>query len=294
MIEAPTTTLLLQVEGLTVTHNTAKKDAGVQLVRKVSFALDKGQSLGIVGASGSGKTLLCMSLLGVLPAQMHVSGQATFDGQALIGRGEKGWGHIRGRGISLIPQDASTAYAPFFTLGRQILPCLRQQLAIGAKEARELACESLASLRMPDPEATLDKYPHQLSGGMLQRCMIATALALGPRVIIADEPATALDVLAQQDVIDELQKVREQTGAALVFISHDLALVRAMAGTILVMRSGEAVEYGPADAILHSPRHTYTQYLLRARRSMNGGCKASNKAADRANRREPPEEVAYA
>ena len=254
---------LLDVRGLGIFFRT---DAGeVQATRDVSFSLRRGERLGIVGESGCGKTVTGLSLLGLLPrAQSRVVGEVLFDGRDLLKLGAREMRAVRGRRISMIFQEPMSALDPVFTIGQQIGETLRAHRGMGKKEARERAIEALAQVGIPLPSRRVDEYPHQLSGGMRQRAMIAIALVCEPQILIADEPTTVLDVTIQAQIIDLLFDLSARTGTALLFITHDLGVIAETCTRMLTMYAGEVVEDSPVDSALERPRHPYTSGLLRS------------------------------
>ncbi len=252
---------LLTVENLTV-YSDADKTA---LVREVSFKLKRDRCLGIVGESGSGKSLTCKAVLGLLGPGLSASGSATFDGLSLLTAAKEELRHVRGKRIAMVMQDAMTAFDPLCTIGAQMAETLQEKLGLSVKDAWEASVYALEKMSLREPGAVARKYPHQLSGGMLQRCMIGLTIALAPDLIIADEPTTALDSINQRDVIAELQRLRQETGSALIFISHDLGIVQRLAQDVLVLCQGEQVEYGAVEDVFGQPQHEYTRYLVKTR-----------------------------
>ena len=251
---------------LSVDHLSVKDlRTGHVLVEDVGFTLEKDNCLGIVGESGSGKTLSCTAMLGLASPCLATQGQVMFDGIDLLNTPAKELRHIRGSRICMILQNPMTAFDPIYTLGTQMLEALCQKTDLPKKAARTKALEALNRMKIQEPFSVFRKYPHQLSGGMLQRCMIALTLALEPDLIIADEPTTALDAITQQEVIKSFLHLRKITGTSMIFISHDLGVIRHLAREVLVMRGGKQVEYGPAQQIFKSPRHPYTQFLIQTR-----------------------------
>jgi peptide/nickel transport system ATP-binding protein len=234
-----------------------------QAVDGLSFDLDPGGALGIVGESGSGKSATALALLGLHPGAT-ITGDITFDGQNLTAAGEDQLRAIRGAGIAMVFQEPLTALSPFHTVGNQIAEVYRLHTGASKKAARERAVEVLGQVHIADPQRRADAYPHQFSGGMRQRALIAMALACRPRLIVADEPTTALDVTVQAQILDLLDEVRTTTGTALLLISHDLGVVAGATDTVVVMRRGVAVESGPTDRVLVTPRDPYTRELLAA------------------------------
>ena len=260
---ADATQPLLDVRGLGIFFRT---EAGeVQATRDVGFTLRKGERLGIVGESGCGKTVTGLSILGLLPpGQSRVVGEVRFEGRDLLKLGQHEMRAVRGRRISMIFQEPMSALDPVFTIGQQIGETLRAHRGMGKKEARERAIEALAQVGIPLPVRRVDEYPHQLSGGMRQRAMIAIALSCEPQILIADEPTTALDVTIQAQIIDLLVDLSARTGTALLFITHDLGVIAETCTRMLTMYAGEVVEDSPVDSALMRPRHPYTSGLLRS------------------------------
>ncbi|MCI7405357.1 ATP-binding cassette domain-containing protein [Desulfovibrio piger] len=248
---------LLELRHVSVTEGLS----GRPLVQDVSFSLQRGHCLGIVGESGSGKSLLCRALLGLLPSGLVRSGQLHFDGRDLGRLDPAGWRELRGTGMAVILQQAMTAFDPLRPLGKQLEGALRDRGRMSAARAREAVCEALQ--RVDLPETVLSSYPHQLSGGMLQRCMIALTLALRPALVVADEPTTALDACHQQQVLRCLADVARD--ASLIFVSHDLGAVQQLADEVLVMQAGRCVEYGQAAQLFDTPGHACTRHLVRTR-----------------------------
>jgi len=262
-VPAATETPLLEVRGLGIHFRT---EAGeVQATRDVSFAVRAGERVGIVGESGCGKTVTGLSILGLLPRRSsRVTGEVRFQGRDLLKLSARDMRRVRGRQISMIFQEPMSALDPVFTIGNQIGETLRTHRGIGKKESRERAIEALAQVGIPLPGRRVDEYPHQLSGGMRQRAMIAIALVCEPRLLIADEPTTALDVTIQAQIIDLLFDLSSRTGTALLFITHDLGVIAETCTRMLTMYAGEVVEDAPVDAALERPRHPYTSGLLRS------------------------------
>jgi peptide/nickel transport system ATP-binding protein len=254
---------LLSVRDVTVRFDT--DDGVVHAVDRVSFDLHRGEVLAIVGESGCGKSVTTMSLLGLLPPTASVEGEARFDGGVeLIGASEGDLRRIRGREISFVFQDPMTSLNPVFTVGRQVGEVLRRHLAMSREEARRRTIELLDLVGIPSPERRIDEYPHQLSGGMRQRVMIAIAIACEPKVLIADEPTTALDVTIQAAVLDVLRELRERLGMAIVLITHDLGVVADIADRVVIMYAGQKVEEAPVGELFGHPQHPYTIGLLGA------------------------------
>src|SRR5712664_2906732 len=258
---------LLEVRALTVELPTP---AGwVRPVNEVSLRISAGESLGLVGESGSGKTMLSLALMGLLPPGARVSGEASLATQAstkrLTALSEREWRDVRGGEIAMVFQEPMTSLNPVMRIGAQIEEALRaHQLKLKADEVKRKAIDALRLAAVPEPESRAEQFPHQLSGGLRQRAMIAMALAAGPRLLIADEPTTALDVTVQKQILDLLDHLRRDLKLGLLFITHDLGVVAQVAERVAVMYAGRIIEEGPARNVLAKPRHPYTQGLLKA------------------------------
>ena len=251
---------LLTVRDLGVHFTT---DSGpVVAVREVSFTLHRGEALALVGESGSGKTQSAMALLGLLADNGRATGVATLDGAPLLGQPERQMGRIRGARIGVGFQDPMTALNPYLSIERQMTETLVLHRGQSRREARAEALRMLEAVRITDARRRLDQYPHELSGGMRQRVMIAMALLPQPEVLILDEPTTALDVTVQAQILDLLAALRRELGTAMLLITHDLGVVAAVCDRMLVMYAGEGVEQGPVAELLAHPRHPYTEGLL--------------------------------
>jgi peptide/nickel transport system ATP-binding protein len=234
-------------------------------VRDVSFSLDAGQTLGIVGESGCGKTITVMALMGLLPENAQVSGSIRFEGQELIGKSDREMCRIRGDRIGMIFQEPMTALNPVHTVGRQVAEPLRLHRGLAAGAARKEAIALLDRVGIPDAARRIDAYPHQFSGGQRQRITIAMALACGPDLLIADEPTTALDVTIQRQILDLIRELVAERRMALVLISHDLGVIAQNVARMLVMYGGSVVESGPTDAVFAHRMHPYSLGLFAAR-----------------------------
>jgi peptide/nickel transport system ATP-binding protein len=251
---------LLEVKDLHVSFPTA--DGVVRAVRGVSFDVEPGRTLGIVGESGSGKTVLTQTLLG-LTQGAEVEGSAVFEGTDLLKLSEDDMRHVRGARISVIFQDPLTSLHPLYRIGWQIAEMIRtHDKSVSKNEARTRSIELLRTVGIPRPETRVDDYPHQFSGGMRQRAMIAMALALEPRLIIADEPTTALDATVQAQILDLLLRLQQDTNTALIMITHDLGVVADIADDVMVMYAGRAAEKAPKRDVFYAPHHPYTKGLL--------------------------------
>ncbi|MDT8345459.1 MAG: ABC transporter ATP-binding protein [Thermohalobaculum sp.] len=261
---------VLDVQGLKTVFGT--RDSAVHAVNDVSFSLSEGELLGVVGESGSGKSVTMMSLLRLLPSPPAriEAGRVLFEGQDLVQLDDAALRAVRGRRIGFVFQDPMTSLNPVFTVGYQVCEPLRAHLGLGRAAARKRAAELLALVGIPSPAARLDDYPHQFSGGMRQRVMIAIALACEPRVLIADEPTTALDVTIQAQIIELVKDLRQKLGMAVVWITHDLGVVAGIADRVLVMYGGQVVESARVDALYENPTHPYTRALMQTLPSLDG------------------------
>ncbi len=229
-----------------------------------SFELNAGEVLAIVGESGSGKSTVAMSMMGLLPKNAHVSGSIKLGDQELVGIDQRSLRMIRGRDVSVIFQEPMTALNPVYTVGFQIAEMLRSHQAMAPKAARRRAIELLEMVEIPDPERRVDAYPHQLSGGQRQRAMIAQALALDPKLLIADEPTTALDVTVQAEILKLFRDLRDRIDAGILLITHDMGVVADLSDRVLVMQRGRIVESGTSVKVFHAPQDAYTRELLQA------------------------------
>ena len=236
----------------------------VHAVRGVSFTVGKGETVALVGESGSGKSVTALSTVALLPDSATVEGSVRYAGAEMIGASERELRRVRGNDISFIFQEPMTSLNPLHTIARQIGESLAEHQGLTGAPARARTLELLAKVGIRDPETRLGAYPHQLSGGQRQRVMIAMALANGPELLIADEPTTALDVTIQAQILDLLADLKRSEGMSLLFITHDLGIVRRIADRVCVMKDGEIVETGPTDAIFADPQHPYTRKLLAA------------------------------
>ncbi|RFU69248.1 nickel import ATP-binding protein NikD [Peribacillus saganii] len=236
------------------------------LVQNINFEMEKGKILGLVGESGSGKTITSMSILQLLDKKrMNIEGSITLHGRELNGLENKEMRKIRGKDIAFIMQNPMNAFTPVFTIGHQFVETIRTHSSLNKKQAKELAIDTMQSVNLPNPDKLLKSYPFQLSGGMLQRVMIAMAACLNPSVIIADEPTTALDLHNQLLVLRLLDKVRSRYGTSILLISHDLGVISEMADDVIVMQYGRIVESANVFDLFDHPEHEYTKKLLRTR-----------------------------
>ena len=253
---------LLSVKNLTVVFKT--RFGEVPVIDDVSFSIAPGEILGIVGESGCGKTMTSLAIMRLMPEQGIVtSGSIRLSGEDLVFASEARMRGLRGNEISMVFQEPMTSLNPVFSVGEQIAEVLTAHQGLSKSEAREQAVELLESVKIPLPSRRVNDYPHQLSGGMRQRVMIAIALACKPKVLIADEPTTALDVTVQAHIFELLHELRDQTGTSIILITHDMASVAEMAERVMVMYAGRKVEEGPVEEILTYPLHPYTQGLIK-------------------------------
>ena len=254
---------LLEVQGLTTTF---KGDYGKTIsVDHIHFHVDEGEVVCIVGESGCGKSVTSLSIMGLLGRGGAVTdGSVLFDSKNLLSMTEKEFDKIRGNEITMIFQDPLTSLNPVFTVGSQITESIRTHMHLSKEDAAKRAEALLTRVGMPDAHGTMKKYPHTLSGGMRQRVMIAMALSCNPRLLIADEPTTALDVTIQAQILELMMELKDKLGMAIIMITHDLGVVASMCERIAVMYAGKVVEYGTADDIFYNPKHQYTKGLIRS------------------------------
>ena len=255
---------LLEVKNLKTQFFT--QDGVVHAVNGITYSVGAGETVAIVGESGSGKSVGVMSLIRLIPQPPGkiVDGQVLFDGQDLLKLSEDELRHVRGNRIAMIFQDPMTSLNPVLTVGRQITEALELHLNMNREQSRKRAIELLQLVGIPGAESRIDDYPHQFSGGMRQRVMIAMGLSCNPQLLIADEPTTALDVTIQAQIVDLVGRLKNELGMAIIWITHDLGVVAGMAERVLVMYSGFIVEEAPVDQIYARPRHPYTLGLLRS------------------------------
>ena len=254
---------LLSVKDL---HTSFFTDAGeVRAVNGVSFELERGKILGIVGESGSGKSVTAYSIMQILAETGKiVGGSILLDGQEMVGSGEKVMRTVRGNKVSIIFQDPMTSLNPTYTIGHQLIEAILLHTDRDKKQAYERAVEMLRLVNVNEPERRMKQYPHEFSGGMRQRVMIAMALACEPDILIADEPTTALDVTIQAQILELMKSLQQELGMAIIMITHDLGVVAQMCDEVIVMYAGSVCEKGTADEIFYNPRHAYTRGLLRS------------------------------
>jgi oligopeptide/dipeptide ABC transporter ATP-binding protein len=255
--------VILAVKDLTVSFPT--EDGLVQAARGVSYHVHAGEALGIVGESGSGKSVTALAVMGLLPRTARIAGSALVKGEEVLGRSDDAMSVIRGRTVAMVFQDPLTSLNPVYPVGRQIAEAVLAHRDVSSAAARQRAIELLDIVGIPSARQRAASYPHELSGGMRQRVVIAMAMANDPDLIIADEPTTALDVTVQAQVLEALEAARDQTGAALVLITHDLGVIAGHTDRVCVMYGGRVVESGSVDDIFYRPRMPYTLGLLGSR-----------------------------
>jgi peptide/nickel transport system ATP-binding protein len=252
---------MLKVSGLKVSFRT--ENGVVPAVDRVSFDVAEREILGVVGESGSGKTLSLMAVMGLInDPNAIIEGSIKFRGRELLDLSQRELRMLRGRDIAMIFQDPMTALTPVYTIGWQIAEQIKAHEKIGRRAALTRAADLLAEVNIPNPREALNRYPHQLSGGMRQRAVIAMALSCNPALLIADEPTTALDVTVQAQILDLMRKLRRDHGSAIVFITHDMGVIAEIADRVMVMYAGHVVERGEKREVLANPRHPYTRALL--------------------------------
>ncbi|WP_424933426.1 ABC transporter ATP-binding protein [Amaricoccus macauensis] len=253
---------ILQVSDLKTVF--ATRDGDVHAVNGVTFSIQAGELLGVVGESGSGKSVTMMALMGLLPSPPAkiAGGSILYQGREVRGRSAKEMRRLRGGEIGFVFQDPMTSLNPVFTVGYQIVEPIRKHLGLSKRAARARAADLLDLVGIPDARRRLDDFPHQFSGGMRQRVMIAIALSCDPKVLIADEPTTALDVTIQAQILEIVRDLREKLGMGIIWITHDLGLVAGIADRVMVMYAGHVVEHGTVERIFRAPQHPYTRALL--------------------------------
>ena len=261
--EASPRQVLLEVKDLEVTYGSGRK--AFKAVNRANFEIYKGETFGLVGESGSGKTVTAMMVSGLLrPEQADFRGRILLDGEDLLHAGGQRIRAIQGKDICVVFQEPMSAMDPTMRIGKQVEECLRVHTDLSAQERRQRALQALRDVELPDPEGVYRKYPHELSGGMLQRVMIAAAIVARPRLLLADEPTTALDVTIQAQILALLKRLNQEMGMSILFISHNLHVVRKLCTRVAVMEKGRIVETGPVDQIFFHPQVPYTQRLIAA------------------------------
>jgi oligopeptide/dipeptide ABC transporter ATP-binding protein len=251
---------LLSVRDLRVVF--PSDDGPVTAVDEVSFDVGQHETLGIVGESGSGKTVTSLAILGLLPEKAQITGEVIFEGESLLGRSEDSMRDIRGNRIAMIFQDALAALNPVFTVGDQVAEAIKVHQKMSRKERKERVIELLDLVGIPNPRRRVDEYPHEYSGGMRQRAMIAMSIANDPALLIADEPTTALDVTIQAQVLEVMERIQARTSSSILLITHDLGVVAGITDRIMVMYAGRQMEAGGVDDVFHQSNHPYTLGLM--------------------------------
>ena len=253
---------LIEVDNLSVQFQTP--DGAVRAVNDISFSLNRGQTLGIVGESGSGKSQTVLAMMGLLASNGSATGQAVFDGQDLLALPSQSLNKIRGNRVAMIFQDPMTSLNPYLTVERQMTEVLEWHKGMSRQQARVRSVQALDAVKIPEAARRLSMYPHEFSGGMRQRVMIAMALLCEPDVLIADEPTTALDVTVQAQIINLMRDLQRDFGTAIVMITHDLGVVAGLCDEVMVLYGGRVMEHGSAESIFYQPTHPYTVGLLGA------------------------------
>ena len=266
--------MMLNIKDLSVVFT--DRGAPFTAVDRFSLEMDRGEVVGVVGESGSGKSMTAHALMGLIRrSQVEVTGSALFEGADLLALSRAELRRYQGRDLSIIFQEPMTSLNPTMRIGAQVEESLRiHEKKLSGPERRARALEAMALAGLPEPEALYRQYPHQMSGGMRQRVMIASALVLRPRLLIADEPTTALDVTIQAQILETLKDINRREGTAILFISHDLGVVQALCRRVVVMRQGKIVESGPVDQVFYHPKEDYTKLLISSRptrRKLRGG-----------------------
>ena len=256
--------MMLDIQDLSVVFT--DRDTPFTAVDQFNLQIEAGEVVGVVGESGSGKSMTAHALMGLIQSRYaHVTGKAEFDGTDLLSLPPRELRNYQGKELSIIFQEPMTSLDPTARIGKQVEESLAIHGKLSRAERRAKALDAMALAGLPDPEAVYRQYPHRLSGGMRQRVMIASALVLRPRLLIADEPTTALDVTVQAQILDTLKDINRKEGTAILFISHDLGVIRALCRRVVVMKSGRIVESGPVDEVFYHPREDYTKLLISSR-----------------------------
>lgn len=252
---------MLEIQDLHVKFHNRTREA----VAGISLTIPDGEILGLVGESGSGKSVTAMAVAGLLPRrQCRYSGRILLDGTELLHADRAQLRRVQGKAIGVVFQEPMTSMDPLMKVGRQVEEVLELHTDLDPQQRRQAALEALAAVELPDPEGVYEKYPHELSGGMLQRAMIAAAIVIRPRLLLLDEPTTALDVTIQAQILTLLKKLNQESGISMLFISHNLAVVRKLCGRVAVMQRGVLVEEGETDQVFYHPQDPYTQRLIAA------------------------------
>ena len=244
------------------------RESSREIIKNISFSMEENTCLGILGESGSGKSVTCKSILNILNKNFDVKGKIIFNGKNLLECKEEEMRKIRGKEICMILQNPMTSFDPLYTIENQMIETFLEHKNFSQQEAVNLAKESLEKMRLKDIDSILKKYPHELSGGMLQRIMIAIAIALKPKLIIADEPTTAIDSLNQKDIIEEFKILKNEINVSILFVTHDLGILSYLADNLIVMQNGKIVERGTTFEIINNYKHEHTNFLIETRRAL--------------------------
>lgn len=264
---------ILQVSGLNVTLKNDGQE--IKLLQDVSFTVPEGKCIGILGESGSGKSMTMKALMGLLDKNFEMTGSAEYKNQQLIGSSKETLRKLRGSQIGMVLQNPMTSFDPLYTVGAQMEETFKAHTNYTLDEIKKRSIEALEKMRIQNPSGVLAKYPHQLSGGMLQRIMTGIAMAMEPQLLIADEPTTALDSLTQFAVLQEFKRIKEETGTAMIFISHDLGAISYLADEILVLNKGKLVDQGDLEHIMQHATDAYTKLLIGKRQQVMQKYKAA-------------------
>ncbi len=251
---------LLKVENLSV--EAKSKKLSVKLVDNISFSLKEGECLGILGESGSGKSMTCKAIMGLLDKNFQIEGSAIYENNDLLKKNSEDMRKLRGKEIAMVLQNPMTCFDPLYPIGYQMAETFAEHLDLNQEEIKKKSIEILELMQLKNTEDILHKYPHQLSGGMLQRIMIGLALAMEPKLLIADEPTTAIDAVTQYEIMKEFIKIKEKYKVAIIFISHDLSVISKIADNVIVMSNGKAVAQGDKNYIFSSEKEEYTKMLI--------------------------------
>lgn len=255
--------MILKIENLGVQYKDRQNN--IQILKDVSFTVKRHKCLGILGESGSGKSMTCKAIMGLLDKNFNVEGKVYFNEKEILNLDENSKRKIRGKSICMILQNPMTAFNPLFTIENQAIETFRAHLDLSKSESKDLAIKALDKMNLNNPKEVLSKYPHELSGGMLQRIMIGITIALEPELIIADEPTTAIDCINQIEVINELKLMKNKLKTSMIFITHDLGVLAQVADDVVVMDKGKVIEHGTIDKIINNPKHNHTKYLIESR-----------------------------
>lgn len=251
---------LLEVKNLSV--EAKSKKSSTQLVDNISFSLKEGECLGILGESGSGKSMTCKAIMGLLDKNFQIEGSAIYENNDLLKKNSEDMRKLRGKEIAMVLQNPMTCFDPLYPIGYQMAETFAEHLDLNQEEIKKKSIEILELMQLKNAEDILHKYPHQLSGGMLQRIMIGLALAMEPKLLIADEPTTAIDAVTQYEIMKEFIKIKEKYKVAIIFISHDLSVISKIADNVIVMSNGKAVAQGDKNYIFSSEKEEYTKMLI--------------------------------